>query len=148
MIFLLDIFQSIVASNEGWQVLVAEPVHCPGSFEVCSRLTAAIQAVQQPKPALLLEAHHLADKERKVLLWELSLIGLRMELQALDQHLVHPPSVATHETFEIRYLQLLHDVLGGEPLDLTSCADRDVGFNAYHVADRVKAVEAFRLLVL
>ena len=81
------------------------------------------------------------------MLWELSLIGLRMELQALDRHLVHPPSVATRETFEIRRLQLLRDVLGGEPLDLTSRSDRDVGLNAYHVADRVKAVEAFRLLV-
>ena len=79
--------------------------------------------------------------------WELSELGFRFELYALDRHLV-PEAGSTHEVAEHRRRALIHRIFAGTHFILP---DRSLagnaGIGALHVRDRASGLEALRLLI-
>ncbi|KAJ3483972.1 hypothetical protein NLI96_g5943 [Meripilus lineatus] len=84
-------------------------------------------------------------------LWEVFEMGFQLELLALDKILVPAPSVVSHtsQVFEYERHDLISRVFGNDGhLRVASLPTENCGLAAENIADRISALEAFRIVLV
>lgn len=86
-------------------------------------------------------------QQTREILWEISEIGFRFELLALDRHLVSSDGSEQPEMLEISRRQLIQTVCAGRPEFLSRLPSANKGLASPNVWGRAQSLEALRTLM-
>ncbi|KAF7792779.1 hypothetical protein EIP86_003877 [Pleurotus ostreatoroseus] len=86
-------------------------------------------------------------QQTREILWEISEIGFRFELLALDRHLVSSDGSEQPEMLEISRRQLIQTICAGRPEFLSHLPTANEGLASPNICGRARSLEALRTLV-